>query len=770
MDFNNAIRFLNSFNYNKLTLSYFKKGIPCGVDVLDSSQVLQTFPIISKKLYEDKKEVFFMVNEGDGVVHKGKKTPRSQASVSILKSLFIDTDSCPVELVSKFIKSTGVKPHWIIQSSPKKYHIYFLINPTLPTPDNLIKWKSCQTALAYLGDITCKATGCDLAMKDHSRVLRVPDFQHLKKDPVTVKVVGENDAPLFDLETLYNIFNGQAFRQHVGKGKYELPTEKIGKGTRHDELVSFVASMLSNGVPADMIEGITYSHITTHFNNYQDFLPNGKDNNEVKNVIQWKLNSIEQESHAEIREALTRDYEGSNKPADPFALPDDFYFSCPGPIGQIVKEISGAGNYRSVPAIFAHTVASVSALKSSFTVGSYGPDKISVYPSVYFICLAPSGSGKGLSQKILSNTFSHLGKEKMVENQLRSASGLYAFLQDCDSCGLLCIDEAKTIFASIYDNNSSTYLKDLRPALLQLYTQCGHELVSPGRVISKANDLKLSYPHLNIVSFGTPDLLDDAFGFKSLHDGFLQRFLILTDNNPRVSHDIKSALSKLEGSSLEYLAGIVADDAASRIGSILEIDDLKAALDGAETSKERAAIQSQIDDLSSERSPRHKVITFSEEAFRELEGFREWLDKQCQIEREKDSDLDLLYVRAHEQCLRVCVAIATDEVRKDLADYVIRFIKSRIHALREHCSETFKATKRYKEGKEVKKKIEQHFLKNKRAMTFRNLYKSMKKSKGELQPLIDDLISSGEISTTIIVNQGAKNSEAFVPTSDTDLE
>ena len=43
--------------------------------------------------------IFVMVNEGDGVVHKGKRTCRTAASVMAIRALFVDLDGSPLEPV-----------------------------------------------------------------------------------------------------------------------------------------------------------------------------------------------------------------------------------------------------------------------------------------------------------------------------------------------------------------------------------------------------------------------------------------------------------------------------------------------------------------------------------------------------------------------------------------------------------------------------------------------------------------------------------------------
>src|SRR5262249_55019842 len=72
-----------------------------------------------------------------------------------------------------------IEPHMVIESSPARWHVYFLIEPTT----DLAAWSDCQVRCAtyYNGD---------KKIHDRPRVLRLPGFDNLKREkPFRVHLV-----------------------------------------------------------------------------------------------------------------------------------------------------------------------------------------------------------------------------------------------------------------------------------------------------------------------------------------------------------------------------------------------------------------------------------------------------------------------------------------------------------------------------------------------------------------------------------------------------
>ena len=104
--------------------------------------------------------VTFMWSRGDG---KGRKA----GNVTGFRGYCIDLDGAPLEPVL----STGLDPHVIVETSPGRYHVYWLISD-IPKDDYL----RVLTALASRFD-------ADMACVDMARVFRIPGFYHQKNAP-----------------------------------------------------------------------------------------------------------------------------------------------------------------------------------------------------------------------------------------------------------------------------------------------------------------------------------------------------------------------------------------------------------------------------------------------------------------------------------------------------------------------------------------------------------------------------------------------------------
>jgi hypothetical protein len=124
--------------------------------------------------------ICFMVNEGNS---KG----RSNNGVVRIRAVFLDLDGSPLQPVL----DAGLTPHIIVESSPEKFHVYWLVNDC-----PLERFKDMQTALAtrFNGD------GC---VNDLSRVLRVPGFLHQKAEPVLSRILELNrDLSVYSVEEI----------------------------------------------------------------------------------------------------------------------------------------------------------------------------------------------------------------------------------------------------------------------------------------------------------------------------------------------------------------------------------------------------------------------------------------------------------------------------------------------------------------------------------------------------------------------------------------
>jgi len=113
--------------------------------------------------------VFVMVNRGDGVKRTGASSCRTNANVVGVRAVFVDLDGAPI----KPVLSSSSPPNWVVQSSPGRWHAYWLVHDC-----RLDEFSRVQAALA------ARFNG-DPAVKDLARVMRIPGFAHQKAAPFT---------------------------------------------------------------------------------------------------------------------------------------------------------------------------------------------------------------------------------------------------------------------------------------------------------------------------------------------------------------------------------------------------------------------------------------------------------------------------------------------------------------------------------------------------------------------------------------------------------
>jgi hypothetical protein len=117
--------------------------------------------------------IFFTVNMTDG---KGRKAE----NIVKVRAAFVDLDGAPLEPLLDACKLAGLPPTGVVESSPGKYHVYWVL-----TGCELSQFKPLQKALAarFDGDPVV----CDL-----SRVMRLPGYYHFKKEPFLTHVIHQD--------------------------------------------------------------------------------------------------------------------------------------------------------------------------------------------------------------------------------------------------------------------------------------------------------------------------------------------------------------------------------------------------------------------------------------------------------------------------------------------------------------------------------------------------------------------------------------------------
>lgn len=159
--------------------------------------------------------IFVMVQKGDG---KGRKNE----NVVRIRAVFIEDDGDG--------KPPPIEPHITVESSPAKYHHYFLVDGL--TVD---EYRGVQERLV-------QDYGSDPNAKDPARVLRLPGFYHLKDpdNPHKARIVHESGAAPYSRDDILRAFPPV---ERPKRKPSATSTGKIPEGRRNTHLTGQAGAM-----------------------------------------------------------------------------------------------------------------------------------------------------------------------------------------------------------------------------------------------------------------------------------------------------------------------------------------------------------------------------------------------------------------------------------------------------------------------------------------------------------------------------------------------
>jgi hypothetical protein len=190
--------------------------------------------------------IFVVINEG------GQK----DNDITRIRAVFVDIDdvSIPFEPIVE-----ALTPHCVIESSPGKYHIYWLVLDDFP----LDQFKPTQQAIAA-------KYGTDPSICNLSRVMRLPGYKHNKYDPCDTQFVQFNiDLPRYSVDEIIRGFGlslGQQqlppkltnstvtspLSQAISSGIYMEPSI-VSEGGRNAALVAYQGHLRGSGEYEDVV-------------------------------------------------------------------------------------------------------------------------------------------------------------------------------------------------------------------------------------------------------------------------------------------------------------------------------------------------------------------------------------------------------------------------------------------------------------------------------------------------------------------------------------
>ncbi len=546
--------FLSHFNYDKVTVSIQpEKGKPytslAQGNWFSPTTLIRAIPskdFFKPRIQEELREcntrnhaVFFTINEGNGVAVDKTLNCGKTENIIKLKTLCIDTDNANIEEVYKKLKEIRTLPHLEVNSSPNRYHLYFLLKDEEVTSENRRKWESIQRLLCSL----CE--GIDKSTAKVTQQLRLPGFEHQKGKPFRVALTKDNTAaiPRYDLSELYTRLGAYKFDtdqqytngelKEVSFTKYEYPKQKIKEGGRHVELLRYCNHLMENKFQVNAEDKLYRDALEIHAkefcDNYQEFLPSGGRSGEINKIIKDARKKRVRQEHA----LMNAKYEEVEVKKDE-PLPDSFYLNFPGDLGVLTRFIHDTHSNLSLELCFAGALCFSGVLKGDLLRFK------EAWPYVNGFVLAPTGTGKST----LINMIEQLAREAGIAGNYSqilshpiSVQALHYDLYKAGGTGALVIDEAGDYIQSLSLKSVSGFSKMIRPYLKNATSSPGRlgRKLEPGR--SKSNTDPSIVGLLSVWMFSQPSMFYSSIDLHSMSDGFIPRFFIFKGDS---KHDFTS--------------------------------------------------------------------------------------------------------------------------------------------------------------------------------------------------------------------------------------
>lgn len=164
----------------------------------------QTFPdrskdssltrVLNGTFKQHRGELARLNREGAGVFVTVARTDdqgRKTENIIGIRALFLDLDGTPLP------NEWPIEPHFIFESSPGRFHVYWLVSDGFP----LHQIEAIQKAIA-------ERFGGDPSVNDLPRVMRLPGFLHRKKEPFLTRIIRDwGDEPRYSTERILAAFS-----------------------------------------------------------------------------------------------------------------------------------------------------------------------------------------------------------------------------------------------------------------------------------------------------------------------------------------------------------------------------------------------------------------------------------------------------------------------------------------------------------------------------------------------------------------------------------
>lgn len=541
-------RFVSAFNYRLITISIQPQQelagatVPAGKRFSSQNRVraftLDHFFSSAVQIEIENAQmhgcaVYFMVNEGDGqpavdalpgILNCGKRS-----NVRTLKSLFIDTDNADAHALLRKLKEISLLPHFIIETSPSRYHFYFLLHDEPAEGENIDQWIAVQKYLSSL------VPGLDQTMLDINQVLRLPTFLNHKSDPpFHVSLFKESDRNKYTLSsvfhrlgcyTLVNYVNGATTGHYT---PFEFPAGPVPPGNRRNTITRYIEHLIGNVLPINAKKEDYYVMVNGFIREYlkpedqADFLPGGSRRANIEAYFEGQRNRRRELEHKKQNLQAIEAFEHVQA-VESNTLPDDFYLTFPGDLGSLTREIHRLSPQLSLEVCFAGALCVSGAVKAeAFRFRGF-------WPLINGLVIAPTGAGKTTLKAIVKAYLQEAGLLGLYPQLIDFAStvqALHTALYSAGGVGTTLIDESGDYLSVITAHNAPGYVRALKKYYKESTT--GPE---QGNRLAPGQSLSFQVPpidggFLSLWMFIQPDKFSGSLSIEDMRDGFLPRFLV----------------------------------------------------------------------------------------------------------------------------------------------------------------------------------------------------------------------------------------------------
>lgn len=214
------------------------------------------------------------------------------------------------------------------------------------------------------------------------------------------------------------------------------------------------------------------------------------------------------------------DIDTSKEAKDPGPFPE-YVLNPPGLLAEIVEYNLSTAQYPE-PIM---AVAGALAL-----MGTVAGRKIQDYQgtrtNVYFLVLAPSGTGKDQARRINKRILTQANcLELLGPDRISSHAGILSQLDE-HPVKLFQPDEFHATISAAVNSRHSPHLKHIPETLKEAYSACG-EIWLPTSYGDRRNNFQIIQPHLVLYSVATPDELWEAMTPEFMRAGYMGRNILI---------------------------------------------------------------------------------------------------------------------------------------------------------------------------------------------------------------------------------------------------